>query len=605
MNNINRIKEVITKIESNNFVIKEQTVIGDLWDIGAGAVGGLWDGLKSGVSDGVPYLVDKITNSKLITPQPFSGNLVTVVDSAAKLFINSIKGFAESKTDVYNLIIILDNLIEGAKQGKIVDGDGDDFKVWEVLEAFTYSLYSNFRNKSFNPSDMWDLIDENDIDDAVDFVVDEIETRISYNATIGNEAEEIKDFLVDDFFESGKSFTAFYNTDRLDGEWEVGQVKVLLNRINLSDYQEDERMKSPFESKLESVLPCYETAKFSFVKMNNSEQINGAIKVQKNWTFILFFRDDTLTLNVYHNGTNKPPVAKTKQISCNGGTNTGDRMDDVVGINESLLSEQARRDNYLFFGKVRFDFSPEDFTRMMNIYQEDKGITTTPEQPEQGDDEDVVTTTTTSPESSQSDSNKEEVPAGSGTPNTDKLIKLLIEKGVQEIVANNPKHRASMGSVSVGALINKVVTQEEYTKNEESMYAAKFIESIEKGYTKFNTSGKTNHEEKAKKEEKVITTTANISNPTPLELNKIEEIGDDARAKTSNELSFDKNRIKTVRITSDEKTVVYIAKEDITDIVSDIEGQLERVFGGDWKLDSAKNRFMSSNKVFIFSKKEE
>jgi hypothetical protein len=160
-----------------------------------------------------------------------------------------------------------------------------------------------------------------------------------------------------------------------------------------------------------------------------------------------------------------------------------------------------------------------------------------------------------------------------------------------------------MGAVSVGAFLGKTITVDEYIKSEEDVYAEKFIESINKKITTFNKN-ETNHEKEEKMEERVIDTTVKISNPTPLELAKIEEVGDDAVAKTNNELSFDKNRIKTVRITSNENKVVYVAKDNITDLVSDIESQLERVFGGDWMLDKAKNKFMSSNKLFIFSKKE-
>ena len=78
-----------------------------------------------------------------------------------------------------------------------------------------------------------------------------------------------------------------------------------------------------------------------------------------------------------------------------------------------------------------------------------------------------------------------------------------------------------------------------------------------------------------------------------------------ANIKTNNKLSFDKNRIKNVRVTSNESKVIYIATEDITDILSDIEGELEQVFGGDWMLDKSRNRLFSSNKIYIFTKKEQ
>jgi hypothetical protein len=66
-----------------------------------------------------------------------------------------------------------------------------------------------------------------------------------------------------------------------------------------------------------------------------------------------------------------------------------------------------------------------------------------------------------------------------------------------------------------------------------------------------------------------------------------------------------KNRlIKNVKVTSDKTKVVYVATEDITDIISNIEDELEQVFGGDWFLEKAKNKFISSDKLFIFEKKE-
>ena len=231
--------------------------------------------------------------------------------------------------------------------------------------------------------------------------------------------------------------------------------------------------------------------------------------------------------------------------------------------------------------------------------------TTTDTTTTQPNDTTTDTTTVQPDDTNQNDSGEDqEVTPTEDMSNIDKLVALLISKGVQEVVARDPKNRASMGSIAVGALTNDTVTPEEYTKNEENLYAEKFIESIEKGITTFKRN-ETNHDIQAREEERVINTTTKISNPTPLELQKIEEIGDDAVSKTNNELSFDKNRIQSIRVTSNETQVVYIAKEDITDMISNIEGQLERVFGGDWKLDKAKNKFMSSNKLFIFTKKEE
>lgn len=639
MNQVNRIKQLIERIDTKNFLINEQdvgfwggvgnlfTTVGNLLGMGADAVGTLTEKLKELTGSGIPWLVNKLDGTAVIKRNPSVGDIYKVTEKTS----TAIQILSESTTVtdsvVYNALVLVTNFIDGYKSGTVTPGGDmtkEEFTLVRAMEQFTIGFAVMLNDSSYDENKWFERI----VSDQALVYSNSASAFISagFKSSDYTMTDEGRYGLrvLSEFFKSGDNHNATTpqwiplvpgkeNFDRLDDleGWEEG-ITNLYNALSLININVDGESKteiSEFEIKLSGILPCYKTAKFTFVKMNNSEVVNGAAKVDGRWTHILFFKDDKLTLNVYHDGTGNPPVVTTTKIQCySGDKNDGSMIDNVVGVNESFITEQIRRGNYIFYGKVRFEFDSDSYEKMRDIYLTDSGKSTEPapeQSQQQGSEDNTTTTTTSAPESSQSDSNKEEVPAGSGTPNTDKLIKLLIEKGVQEIVANNPKHRASMGSVSVGALINKVVTQEEYTKNEESMYAAKFIESIEKGYTKFNTSGKTNHEEKAKKEEKVIATTSNISNPTPLELNKIEEIGDDARAKTSNELSFDKNRIKTVRITSDEKTVVYIAKEDITDIVSDIEGQLERVFGGDWKLDSAKNKFMSSNKVFIFSKKEE
>lgn len=603
MDNINRIKDLIGKVETKNYTISEQSLVGDVWDLGAGVLGGLYDATKSAVSDGVPWLVDKATNKKILQSTPFQGKLDTVCSSAAKLFKSSITGKVESKTDVYNSLIILNNLLLGAQQSKIVDNKGLDFKIWEVFETFTGALYYELKGQTFSYQTLWtDFIKEDDIDDIADYVSSYINDNVSYNATIGPLGEEIKEFMID-FFKSGKSFTAFWNNDRLDGDWDTGGIQPLIDKIDMSDYQDSNRLQSEFETRLSTDLPCYESAKLVFVSTNNSDKINAAVKVENKWTTIIYYdKNGKLTANVYFGGVDRDPVAVTTDLDCGTGAVSGQNI-DVVGLNEAFIMEQqpASPKKYVNYGSLRIGFDSETFEELRALHT--GNTKPSPSDVDQQNTEEPTTTQTTTmkPESGNEES---PVVTPEATTNVEKLIQLLLSKGVNEVFAKDIKYRASMGSVSVGALLGKTVTEEEYTKDEENLYAEKFMESINKGITTFSKN-ETNHEKEAKEEDRVIDTTSRISNPTPLELKKIEEIGDDAVAKTKNELSFDKNRIKSVRVTANETTVVYIAKEDITDLVSSIEGQLEQVFGGDWKLDSARNKFMSSNKVFIFTKKEQ
>ncbi|WP_430927942.1 hypothetical protein [Polaribacter marinivivus] len=70
--------------------------------------------------------------------------------------------------------------------------------------------------------------------------------------------------------------------------------------------------------------------------------------------------------------------------------------------------------------------------------------------------------------------------------NTKKLIELLISKGVNSIFAESNKYRASMAANSLGTLLGKTVTKEDYTKNEEVKYASKFMEAIDRGIVSFS-----------------------------------------------------------------------------------------------------------------------
>ena len=619
MDNINRIKDLINKVETKDFVIKEQREeIGNLLGLGADAVRGLWDMASSAINDGVPYVVDKVTGRRLLNEFPFSGNIEKVCIDAAKMFISTLKASINSETDLFNSLIVLNNLYKGAESGKIVDKKGLTLEPWEVFEVFTGAIYYESRGKNFTYADLWDTyIETNDIDDVSDGVINWIDSNINYGSTVGTNGTKIKEFMLE-FFDSGQSFTAFWNTDRLDGDWLFGGIISYMDLIDVTKYKDNDRLMSEFEVRLSKDLPCYESAKFKPVTVN-SEKVNAFVRKENKWLTVLFYKNDTLTANVYYGDDRSTPVATTTDIDCGGNVTSGQNMDDLGGVNDInesfIIEQQSPSKRYVKYGGVRFAFDPETFEDMRALHNggtsdssadnDTENNTTTDTTTTQPNDTTTDTTTVQPDDTNQNDSGEDqEVTPTEDMSNIDRLVALLISKGVQEVVARDPKNRASMGSIAVGKLINDTVTPEDYTKNEENLYAEKFIESIEKGLTTFN-GNETNHDIQAREEERVINTTTKISNPTPLELQKIEEIGDDAVSKTNNELSFDKNRIQSIRVTSNETQVVYIAKEDITDIVSNIEGQLERVFGGDWKLDKAKNKFMSSNKLFIFTKKEE
>lgn len=596
MKELYRIQELIERVEKKNFSINEQSILGNAIDITTGALGGLYDSIKKGLSDGVPYLVDRTKGTKILKPIPFDGKLDTVCGSAAKTFKQYIDGRVESKTDIYNALIIIYNLVLGARDNKIVDGDGKGVPTWEVLETFTGALYYEIRGMQFTYDSLWEkYIFEDDIDDCAEGVSDYIKSNVDYNATIGDLGEDIKTFMVD-FFLSGKE-TYYINDDRLSGDWNVSGIVPLIRQIDMSEYEEDDRVMSDFESNIKSDLPCYKTAKLVFMSTRNDGEINVAVRQEDRWITILYYDSNkVLTANVYRDTPDSDPVAITTNLSCGGGGTTGDII-KARGLNESFLIEQET-DNirYVNYGKLRLGFDIDTFNKLKAIHNGTTNNDTTTD------------TTTVKPEdTNQNDSGKdsEVTPSPDETStNVEKLIQLLLSKGVSETFAKDIKYRSSMGAMSVGSLLGQTVTKEEYIKNEEDIYAEKFIEAIEKGITTFKRN-ETNHEIEGKEEEKVIDITTKISNPTPLELQKIEDVGDDAVSKTNNKLTFDKNRIKTVRVTSDESKVVYVAKDNITDLVSSIESELEKVFGGDWKLDKTKNKFMSSNKIFIFSKKEQ
>ena len=601
MKELNRIKNLINKVETKNFVITEQDdpgLVGGLWDLATGAVGGLYDGAKDAVNKAIPYLVDKTKGVKLLQLRPFSGNIETVINSSSKLFVNQLKNRVDSDTEIYNSLVILQNLVTGANSNSIVDKNGLDFKIWEVLEAFTIGVYFASRGQEFTYDKFWKIVESDDIDDYSDRVIKYVESSIM-DLTIGGTATNISEWYPD-FFDSGQSLSAFWNTDRLDGDWDTSEIPLLINSIDMSKYEG--KIQSEFETKLSGDISCYTTGGLKFAKIGGSEVDNAAIRTEKNWITIFYYnKSGVLTANIYYKKVNSQPVAITTDIDCGS---RGSVVRNVQGLNETLsyslsknlLNEQEDVEDVMI-GDIRVGVNRKAYNHMLSLYRKANNI----ESPSDDTKPSPEDTTTDKEVSSKSDSGVETPPVvDPEKTNIEKLIDILVEKG------GNPREhyekdstRASIGSVALGS----EVSSEEYLKDEETVYAQKVIEKLNNG--SFVIKKYDEDEKDEKEEERIIDTTSKISNPTPLELKKIEEIGDDAVAKTNNKLSFDKNRIKNVRVTSNESKVIYIAIEDITDILTQIEGELEQVFGGDWMLDKSRNRLFSSNKIYIFTKKEQ
>ena len=608
MKELNRIKSLINKVETKNFVITEQGdpgLVGGLWDIATGAVSGLYDGAKDVVNKSIPYLVDKTKGVKLLQLKPFSGKLDTVINSASKLFVNQLSSRIDSNTELYNSLVILQNLVSGAESNSIVDKKGLDFKVWEVLEAFTVGVYFASRNQEFTYEKFWEKIESDKIDVFSNSVIGYVEGAIM-ELSIGGTAQNIKEWYPD-FFDSGQAMSALWNTDRLDGDWDTSEIPLLINSIDMSKYEG--KIQSEFETKLSGDISCYTTGGLKFAKIGGSEVDNAAIRTEKNWITIFYYnKSGVLTANIYYKKVNSQPVAITTDIDCGS---RGTVVRNVQGLNETLsyslsknlLNEQEDVEDVMI-GDIRVGVNRKAYNHMLSLYRKANNIEA-PSDDTKSSPEDSKSspedTTTDKEVSSKSDSGVETPPVvDPEKTNIEKLIDILVEKG------GNPREhyekdstRASIGSVALGS----EVSSEEYLKDEETVYAQKVIEKLNNG--SFVIKKYDEDEKDEKEEERIIDATSKISNPTPLELKKIEEIGDDAVAKTNNKLSFDKNRIKNVRVTSNESKVIYIATEDITDILSNIEGELEQVFGGDWMLDKSRNRLFSSNKIYIFTKKEQ
>ena len=601
MKELNRVKDLINKIDNNDFkLISEQAGLMDVVGKAGDLVGDLWGGAKDMLSNGAGFITDKVSGVKILKISPFKGNLGTVINSSSKLFNESLKKTNPTTEDMYNALVILDNLYEGTVSGGIKDKDGNDFKLWEVFESFTVGVYNSMRGQSFDYNDMWTTwINEDDIDECAEEVSSKVSTSVKYEVLSTNKGEEIKDFLVS-FFLSGKSMSALWNDDRLDGDWNFTPIKFLLTGLDMSKYEDEGQVMSQFEIDVKSVLPCYLSAKFKFIGDNDDgsgKKQKIAVRKEDGLTTVMYFKNGTLTASMFHTKRgNKTPVAVTSKISCNGsGGGTSN-----FNLNESILLEQQPGEPTTFkYGEVSFTIEYDQWEVIRDVM----GMG--------GKENDPTDNTTTNTTTIKSDNTKvddtkvDDSGEKTITPTTNigKLKVLMISKGLSEDDVNDDNIRGNWNSVGVSAKMGQNISTKEYLSNEEDIYAEQAIEAINRGILKFSNSGESNFEQQEKKEEKIINVVTKIAEPTPIEVKAIEEVGEDAVAKSNNQITFDKNRIKTVRVTSNESKVVYIATEEITDIINDIENQLESVFGGDWMLDRSGNKFMSKNKIYVFKKK--
>jgi len=263
-----------------------------------------------------------------------------------------------------------------------------------------------------------------------------------------------------------------------------------IDKIDRSSYNSD-KLQIEFETKLSTDLPCYESAKLQFVKVGNSKKVNAAVIVEDKWTTILYYKGNRLVANIYHDGTNKPPVATTADIDCDGGPIKSGQNINAVAINEPLVLEQETNSEYVKYGSLRLGFDPQTFEGLRVIHKGGRVTQTTEPETKQNDRGGVV--------ESINPRNKV-IPRSSPKKiktNVQKLIELLVSKGVSPVFANSQKYRADMGAESVGALLGKTITVDEYIKSEEDVYAEKFIESINKKITTFNKNKANKNEKKS------------------------------------------------------------------------------------------------------------
>jgi len=97
-------------------------------------------------------------------------------------------------------------------------------------------------------------------------------------------------------------------------------------------------------------LPCYESSKLKPYK-KDSNKVNALIRKELKWSTIFFYKNDTLTAEVYHRDVSDL-VATTTDVGC--------------------YKKTISTNSYISYGDVYIGFSPEIFEKLRKIHNKDK-----------------------------------------------------------------------------------------------------------------------------------------------------------------------------------------------------------------------------------------
>jgi hypothetical protein len=625
MDDIKRIRQLIERIETKDFVINEQTLgfgeddgpgiyggignlldaVGNILNMGADAFGGLTELVKDLTGDGIPWLVNKFDNTPILKKSPANGDIFEVTKKTAKVLKTLSTSSAMTDSVVYNALVLIVNFVDGYNSNSLTSSKMSELPFWKAMEIFTIGVGRILSGGEEYDIDVWyDALEGNKAlvySNAASVFIETGFTSSTY--TITSEAKNGLMALTA-LFTSGDSDN--WGTDRLEDEdgWSdgVSRVYIALNSLNISAVEEMEKMNE-FQKEFVEKFDCGGSIiKKMRTYYNEERKIWFGVIDEKGYK-ILIKKDESGNFfgSIQHNGEK---IAIIHHFDCSGKNSYAQETEKVN------LDEQEDDDTVYYYQPI----VGTNFTMVMtkDEYEKIKGhdqyAGDSEEQPEEEPTPDTtVDDTTPAPETTVDDTEKDVEPTPEEEPksNIEKLIEVLIQNGYNEMAAQSASARAVEGSVAVSNYLGRIVTQKEYELKEEDYFAEIFMKSILEGKTKFRKgTDMSSHDKKAKEEERIIKMTVDIEQPTEIEKKKIEELGSDADAlDRKNNLLFDKKRIKSIRLTSDNSTVIYIANEDISDIVSDIERSIEKTFGGDWYLDKGGNKYLSKNKIFIFKKK--
>lgn len=625
MEELNRIKDIIHKVEENNFLIKEQFWFGDdgnvgfwggagnllsavanIFNLGADALGGLTELIKDITGKTLPFIVNTFDNTALIERTPSQGELYEVSHNTAEALIIFSKSSSLTDSVVYNVLVLVTNFIDGVDKGTVKFA-GKKIGVAEALETLTVSIAYAVKGKKLDHKAMkTEVLNDDGVEEIAKAVSALIISAFPSGVTTSPESQSAIKTL-SEFFVSG--ILPWHKTavkvDRLKGDWAIQDLYNALASINISSARPPEKELSEFERKLFAEFDCArELRKKLVVKYSSKKKEEYGVVEDNGYRFIIREKDGKFYGAIQYKGE---VISRIREFNCSG-YNTFYDEGPETDLNEQQQYERVD-------GMTYTPLAGTKFTIVMTQAEYDKIKAHNAPKPEEEPTpkEDPVTEPTPEVQPSDNeaavddtDTDIEVKPKPEEKPksNVDKLIEVLIDNGYDERAAKVPNLRAVDGSVAVSNYLGRIVTQKEYEVKEEDYYADIFMKSILDGKTKFKKGTEVStHDAKAKEENRIIDTTVGIEQPTEIEKRKLEELGSDADAvDRRNTLLFDKKRIKTIRLTSDNSTVIYVANEDITDLVSQITRSLDKTFGGTWVLDETRNKYLTKNKIFIFKK---